>query len=69
MCALDGWGAPRFLSIFLASAESRFEGESPLPPQAGNAPRWAAGSLERVANGLMVQLAVCEHIQLTSENV
>jgi hypothetical protein len=30
-----------FLSMFLASAESRFEGESTLPPQAGNAHRWA----------------------------
>jgi hypothetical protein len=33
--------AARFLSIFLALAESRFEGESTLPPQAGNAHRWA----------------------------
>ena len=31
--------APRFLSMFLAFAESRFEGESTLPPQAGNADR------------------------------
>ena len=30
-----------FLGIFLACAESRFEGESTLPPQAGNASRWA----------------------------
>jgi hypothetical protein len=28
-----------FLSIFLALAEFRFEGESTLPPQAGNASR------------------------------
>jgi hypothetical protein len=28
-----------FFSIFLAYAESRFEGESTLPPQAGNANR------------------------------
>ena len=35
--------APRFLGIFLALAESRFEGESTLPPQAGNAGRWAPG--------------------------
>jgi hypothetical protein len=28
-----------FFGIFLASAESRFEGESTLPPQAGNAGR------------------------------
>jgi hypothetical protein len=32
------------LSVFLASAESRFAGESTLPPQAGNASRWAAYS-------------------------
>jgi hypothetical protein len=31
-----------FFGIFLALAESRFEGESTLPPQAGNASRWAA---------------------------
>jgi hypothetical protein len=31
-----------FLSMFLAWADSRFEGESTLPPQAGNASRWAA---------------------------
>jgi hypothetical protein len=30
-----------FLSMFLASAESHFEGEFTLPPQAGNASRWA----------------------------
>ena len=30
-----------FLDIFLASVESRFNGESSLPPQAGNANRWA----------------------------
>jgi hypothetical protein len=28
-----------FCGIFVASAESRFEGESTLPPQAGNASR------------------------------
>jgi hypothetical protein len=33
-----GW-APRFFGIFLACADSRFEGESALPPQAGNASR------------------------------
>ena len=33
--------AARFSGIFLALAESRFEGESTLPPQAGNASRWA----------------------------
>ena len=37
MRAPDLGYAPRFLSIFLASAESRFDGESTLPPQAGNA--------------------------------
>ena len=30
-----------FFELFLASAESRFGGESTLPPQAGNASRWA----------------------------
>ena len=35
-----GWAA-RFLSMFLAAAESRFDGGSALPPQAGNASRWA----------------------------
>ena len=29
-----------FFERFLASADSRFEGESTLPPQAGNANRW-----------------------------
>ena len=41
MRAPDLGYAPRFLSMFLALAESRFEGESTLPPQAGNASRWA----------------------------
>jgi len=41
MRAPDLGYAPRFLGIFEASAESRFEGESTLPPQAGNARRWA----------------------------
>ena len=35
--------APRFFGISLALADSRFEGESTLPPQAGNASRWAPG--------------------------
>jgi hypothetical protein len=35
-----GYG-PRFLSICLAFGLSRFEGESTLPPQAGNTSRWA----------------------------
>ena len=39
MRAADGGYAPRFLSTFVASAKSRFEGESALPPQAGNASR------------------------------
>src|SRR5512134_2787098 len=30
-----------FFELFLACADSRFEGESTLPPQAGNAHRWA----------------------------
>ena len=42
MRALDGWYAPRFLGIFSALGVSRFAGESTLPPQAGNANRWAA---------------------------
>ena len=41
MRAPDLGYAPRFLSFFLALAESRFESESTLPPQAGNASRWA----------------------------
>ena len=31
-----------FLSMFLACVESRFGDKSTLPPQAGNASRWAA---------------------------
>ena len=42
MRAPDLGYAPRFLSMFLARAEFRFESESTLPPQAGNASRWAA---------------------------
>jgi hypothetical protein len=41
MRAPDLGYAPRFLSIFVALGFSRFEGESALPPQAGNAHRWA----------------------------
>ena len=41
MRAPDLGYAPRFLSFFLAFADSRFDGESTLPPQAGNASRWA----------------------------
>jgi hypothetical protein len=42
-CVHPTWGTRRvFLSFFLACAESRFAGESTLPPQAGNASRWAA---------------------------
>jgi hypothetical protein len=33
--------APRFLSVSLALGFSRFDSESTLPPQAGNANRWA----------------------------
>jgi hypothetical protein len=44
MRAPDLGYAPRFLSVFLASAESRFAGESTLRPQAGNASRWLAKS-------------------------
>jgi len=39
--ATDLGYAPRYLGIFLACAESRFGGESTLPPQAANANRWA----------------------------
>ena len=38
--AADGGYAARFLGIFLALGFSRFDGESTLPPQAGNASRW-----------------------------
>jgi hypothetical protein len=41
MRAPDLGYAPRFSGIFLACAGFRFEGESTLPPQAGNASRWA----------------------------
>ena len=40
MRAPDLGYAPRFLGIFLALGFSRFDGESTLPPQAGNASRW-----------------------------
>ena len=33
--------APRFSSFFVALSLFRFVGESTLPPQAGNASRWA----------------------------
>ena len=39
--AADLGYAPRFLGIFLALGVLRFDGESTLPPQAGNANRWA----------------------------
>ena len=42
MRAPDLGYAPRFLSVFLACAESRIEGESTLPPAAGNAGRSSA---------------------------
>ena len=45
-CTRLGVG-PAFFESFLAHAESRFDGESTLPPQAGNAHRWAASGLER----------------------
>ena len=38
VCTRLGVG-PAFFESFLAAAESRFEGESTLPPQAGNASR------------------------------
>ena len=36
--------APRFQAFFVALSFSRFAGDPTLPPQAGNANRWAAGS-------------------------
>jgi hypothetical protein len=51
-CTRLGVG-PAFFGMFLALEDSRFEGESPLPPQAGNANRWAvpcistSGNIER----------------------
>ena len=42
MRAPNWWESPRFLGIFSSLGVSRFEGESTLPPQAGNANRWAA---------------------------
>ena len=39
--AADGGYAARFLGIFLALGFSRFDKESPLPPTAANADRWA----------------------------
>ena len=39
MRAPDLGYAPRFLGISLALSFSRFDGESKLPPQAGNASR------------------------------
>jgi hypothetical protein len=58
------------LSLFLALADSRFEGKSTLPPQAGNASRWAAGfslflKLRAIAQDrLFLFLSAC----LTSRN-
>ena len=40
--ALDWWESARFQVLYLACAEFRFDVESTLPPQAGNANRWAA---------------------------
>ena len=40
--AADLGYAPRFLALFVALSFFRFGGESTLPPQAGNARRWAA---------------------------
>ena len=37
----DGWESARFQALCVALGFSRFEGESTLPPQAGNASRWA----------------------------
>jgi len=37
--AADKWESARFLSIFAALGFSRFDGESTLPPTAGNANR------------------------------
>ena len=43
-CTRLGVG-PAFFDIFLAFAGFRFEGESTIPPQAGNASRWATKEL------------------------
>ena len=40
MHAADSGYAPRFFGICLALSFFRFEGDSTLPPQAGNANRW-----------------------------
>ena len=40
--AADGGYAARFFSFFVALGFSRLDGESTLPPTAGNASRWAA---------------------------
>ena len=43
--ACNGQGVrTAFFAFFLALSFSRFESESALPPQAGNADRWAAPS-------------------------
>ena len=39
--AADGGYAARFLGFFAALSFFRFDTESPLPPTAANAPRWA----------------------------
>jgi hypothetical protein len=44
MRASDLGYAPRYFGFFRGFELSRFEGESTLPPQAGNANRWAAES-------------------------
>ena len=41
--AADGGYAARFLGILAALSFSRFDGDSTLLPQAGNASRWVAG--------------------------
>jgi hypothetical protein len=41
--------------MFLACADSRFEGESTLPPQAGNASRWAQASKKRIMSMTFTQ--------------
>jgi hypothetical protein len=50
--ALDAGESARFLGIFLAMAEFRFDSESTLHPSAGNASRRAAESDEE--SGLRV---------------
>jgi hypothetical protein len=50
--AADGGYAARFLSIFVALSFFRFDSESPLPPTAANADRWAARAIYEQKSGV-----------------